>query len=117
MNTNTPAPTPSEPAPRRWGLGSILQLQQQPDRAVYHFQRAARISPRNPVLQCHLGMALRDAGRSPEALRGLLEAERMRPRDPMIKFQVAGLFRDQGDLQVRPSLRGCAVCREPWVLG
>ena len=40
-----------------WGLGNVYRRQEEPSRALFHFQKALAIHATNSVLLCHTGYA------------------------------------------------------------
>lgn len=82
-----------------FGMGHIYYRQEKFGMAEYHFRRAHVINNRSSVLQCYLGMSLHKLKRSAEALQVLGDAIMADPRNPLARFERAGVLAADGRLE------------------
>ncbi|WIA20972.1 hypothetical protein OEZ85_005309 [Tetradesmus obliquus] len=75
-----------------YGLGQIALKQEKPAEALGHFQAAARINPGSSVLRCCCGAALRKMNHLAEALRQLKCAIAIDGRNPLARYEAAGVL-------------------------
>jgi anaphase-promoting complex subunit 3 len=81
-----------------FGMGHIYYRQEKFGMAEYHFRRAHVINNRSSVLRCYLGMSLHKLKRSAEALQVLGDAIVADPRNPLARFERAGVLAADGRL-------------------
>jgi len=82
-----------------FGMGHIYYRQEKFGMAEYHFRRAHVINNRSSVLRCYLGMSLHKLKRSAEALQILGDAIVADPRNPLARFERAGVLATDGRLE------------------
>ena len=82
-----------------FGMGHIYYRQEKFGMAEYHFRRAHVINERSSVLRCYLGMSLHKLKRSAEALQVLSEAIAADKRNPLARFEKAGVLAADGRLE------------------
>ena len=82
-----------------FGMGDIYYRQEKYGMAEYHFRRAHVINGRSSVLRCYSGMSLHKLKRSAEALQVLGEAILADPRNPLARFERAGVLAADGRLE------------------
>ena len=87
-----------------YGLGNIYYRQEKYDFSEHHLRKALGINPCSSPLCCHLGMALHENKKTPQALEMLTEAIRIDPKNPLARFQKAQVHMSPGTEQYELAL-------------
>src|SRR5437867_7054578 len=86
-------------APASYGLGTVLAMQGDYDRAIVLFEEALRIRPDLAEAHNNLGLALQAKGRLDEALAHYNEALRFAPGLANAHYNLATLLQGQGKIE------------------
>ncbi|KAF5833591.1 hypothetical protein DUNSADRAFT_10043 [Dunaliella salina] len=79
-----------------YGMGQLYFRQEKYDVALVHFKSAALVNPQSSVLRCYWGMALAKQGILGNALAKLQEAVDLDPRNPLARYEKAGVLAASG---------------------
>jgi tetratricopeptide (TPR) repeat protein len=84
-----------------------------PDRALRHYRRCAKLDPDEPKYWCGLGLLALSVGQILEGLRALRRAHELAPDDPKILRQVAEGLGEHGHGAEAKKLLKAALFRNP----
>ena len=79
-----------------WGLGNIQLKEQNYSEAIKLFRKCLSINNHSAVLHFYLGTAYLQNKDIKNALNNLINAQKLDPKNPMIQYQVANIYMNQG---------------------